>query len=129
LAVILVKEEMMTGFKDLSVYNKALDVVKEVYDVSKKFPKEEIFGLTNQIRRAVTSIVLNIAEGSGCESSKEFSKFLNYALRSKHEVIACLDISEKLEYTNNNDSYELKRKLEEISSMIVGLSRSLKRTK
>ena len=74
----------MAGFKDLSVYSKGLDIVEEVYEVSKKFPKEEIFGLTNQLRRAVTSIVLNIAEGSGCESSKEFLRFLNYALRSRH---------------------------------------------
>lgn len=98
LAVILLKEKKMAGFKDLSVYNKGLDIVKEVYEVSKKFPKEEIFGLTNLLRRAVTSIVLNIAEGSGCESSKEFSRFLNYALRSKHEAIACLDITERLGY-------------------------------
>lgn len=118
----------MTGFKDLSVYSKGLDMVKEVYEVSKKFPKEEIFGLTNQLRRAVTSIVLNIAEGSGCESSKEFSRFLNYALRSKHEAMACLDITERLGYIDKKESYELKRKLEEISSMIVGLKRSLKRT-
>lgn len=117
----------MSGFKDLSVYNKGLDIVEEVYGVSKKFPKEEIFGLTNQFRRAVTSIVLNIAEGSGCESSKEFLRFLNYALRSKHEAMACLDIAERLGYIDKKESYDLKRKLEEISSMIVGLSRSIRR--
>jgi len=74
----------MAGFKDLSVYGKGLDTVEEVHEVSKKFPKEEIFGLSNQLRRAATSIVLNTAEGSGCESSKEFLRFLNYALRSRH---------------------------------------------
>jgi len=119
----------MAGFKDFSVYNKGLDVVKEVDEVSKKFPKAEIFGLTNQLRRAVTSIVLNIAEGSGCKSSKEFSRFLNYALRSKHEAVACLDITEQLGYISRDESDKLKREWEEISSMIVGLTRSLKRTK
>jgi four helix bundle protein len=55
----------MGDFRDLNVYKKGLDMVKEVYAVSKRFPKEEIFGLTNQFRRATTSVVLNIAEGSG----------------------------------------------------------------
>ena len=102
-------------------------MVKGAYVISKKFPKEEMFGLTNQFRRAATSIVLNIAEGSGCESPKEFSKFLNYALRSKHETVACLDIAEQLGYISRDESGKLKRELEEISSMIVGLSRSIRR--
>jgi len=118
----------MGEFRDLNVYKKGLDMVKEVYAISKKFPKEEMFGLTNQFWRAATSIVLNIAEGSGCESPKEFSKFLNYALRSKHEAVACLDITEQLGYISEDESDRLKKELEEISSMIVGLSRSVRRT-
>ena len=118
----------MGDFRDLNVYKKGLDIVKEVYAISKKFPREEIFGLTNQFRRATTSIVLNIAEGSGCESPKEFSRFLNYALRSKHEAVACLDITEQLGYISKDESDKLEKRLEEISSMIVGLKRSLKRT-
>ncbi len=117
----------MGDFRDLNVYKKGLDMVKEVYTISQKFPKEEMFGLTNQFRRAATSIVLNIAEGSGCESPKEFSKFLNYALRSKHEAVACLDIAEQLGYISREESAKLKRELEEISSMIVGLDRSLRK--
>lgn len=119
----------MGGFKDLNVYKKGLDMVKDVYAMSKKFPKEEMFGLTNQFRRAATLIVLNIAEGSGCESPKEFSRFLNYALRSKHEAVACVDIAEQLGYASKEESAGLRRELEEISSMIVGLSRSVTRTK
>jgi four helix bundle protein len=84
-------------------------------------------GLTSQLRRAVTSIGLNIAEGSGCGSNKEFSRFLSNALRPKHEVIACLDISLKLGYTHNEKIKDLELKLEEISSMIIGLGRSLKK--
>ncbi len=118
----------MGDFRDLNVYKKRRDMVKEVYAISKRFPREEIFGLTNQFRRATTSIVLNIAEGSGCESPKEFSKFLNYAFRSKHEAVACLDITEQLGYISRDESDKLKERLEEISSMIVGLKRSLKRS-
>ena len=101
-------------------------MVKEVYAISRGFPKEEVFGLTNQFRRAATSVVLNIAEGSGCESSREFSRFLNYALRSKHEAVACVDVAEQLGYVGKNESARLRGELEEISSMIVGLSRSIK---
>ena len=87
----------MGDFKDLNVYKKGLDMVKNVYAMSKKFPKEEMFGLTNQFRRAATSIVLNIAEQLG--------------------------------YASKEESAGLRRELEEISSMIVGLSRSVTRTK
>ncbi len=116
----------MHNLRKLDVYAKGLGVVGEVYNLTKGFPKEELFGLTSQLRRAVTSIVLNIAEGSGCGSDKEFLRFLSYALRSKHEVVACLDIALKLGYTNKETIKNLEVKLEEISSMIVGLSRSLR---
>ena len=71
--------------------------------------------------------MLNIAEGSGCGSDKEFKKFLSYALRSKHKVIACLDIALKLGYANKEAMKNLESKLEEISSMIIGLSKSLRK--
>lgn len=115
----------MHNFRKLDVYTKSLDLVEDVYILTKGFPKEEIFSLTSQLRRAVISIVLNIAEGSGCGSDKEFLKFLSYSLRSKHEVIACLDIALKLNYTDKEKTNALESKLEEISSMIIGLSRSL----
>ena len=117
----------MHNLRKLDVYTKGLEVVGEVYKLSKGFPKEELFGLTSQLRRAVTSIVLNIAEGSGCDSDKEFLRFLSYALRSKHEVRACLDIALKLGYTNKETIKRLESDLEEISSMIIGLGRSLRR--
>jgi four helix bundle protein len=105
-----------------------LDIGKEIYEVLKKFPKEEIFGLTNQLRKVVTSIVLNIAEGTGCESSKEFARFLNDASRSQHEAIACLDITERIGYIDEKESHELKGNRKRYPQMIVGLKRSIKRT-
>ena len=66
----------MHNLKKLDVYAKGLDVVREAYKLTKRFPKEELFGLTSQLRRAVTSIVLNIAGESGCDSDREFLKFL-----------------------------------------------------
>ena len=116
----------MHNLRKLDVYSKGLEAVADIYELTKGFPKEELFGLTSQLRRGVTSIVLNIAEGSGCATNKEFARFLSYALRSKHEVMACLDIALKLEYTNKETASALESKLEEISSMIIGLSRSLR---
>lgn len=83
----------MNNFRKLDVHAKAREVPGEVYKLTKDFPKEEIFGLSSQLHRATTSVVLNIAEGSGGSSDKEFQKFLSYPLRSKHEVTACLDIT------------------------------------
>ena len=117
----------MHNFRKLDVYVKGLEAVGEIYRLTKNFPKKELFGLTSQLRRAATSIVLNMAEGSGCGSDKEFSRFLSCALRSKHEVIACLDIALKLGYTSKEKIRELELKLEEVSSMIIGLSRSLRK--
>lgn len=117
----------MHNLRKLDVYTKGLEVVGEVYRLTKSFPQAELFGLSNQLRRAVTSVVLNVAERSGCSSNQEFQRFLSYALRSKHEVIACLDIALKLGYINNSQINELESKLEEISSMIIGLGRSLRK--
>ena len=102
-------------------------MVGDAYKLSKRFPKEELFGLTGQLRREVTPTVLNIAEGNGCDSDKEFLKFPSYALRSKHEVTACLDVTLRLGYTDKKAIKQLQPDLEEISSMIIGLDRSLRK--
>ncbi len=78
---------MKQKFRKLKVWIKSIESIKEIYEVTKNFPREELYGLTSQIRRAATSIALNIAEGSGADSKKEFCRFLNIALRSSYEVI------------------------------------------
>ena len=117
----------MHNLRKLEVYSKGLEALKETYRLTAGFPKEELFGLTSQLRRAATSIVLNIAEGSGCSTNREFARFLGYALRSKHEVVACLDIALKLRYADKTSIDTLESKFEEVSSMIVGLSKSLRK--
>jgi len=81
------------NFRNLKVYSRAIEFAVDIYRLSKAFPKEELYGLTSQIRRAVTSISLNIAEGSGNSSEKEFRRFLEIALRSDYEVMSCLEIA------------------------------------
>ena len=93
--------------------------------MTSNFPKEEIYGLTSQIRRAALSIALNIAEGSGNTSEKEFKRFLEISLRSVYEVIACLDIALKLKFLSETEFEKLTKEADEIAAMIIGFSKSL----
>lgn len=86
------EETKIHNFRKLKIYKKAIDFAVEIYKFTKSFPKDELFGLTGQIRGAVISISLNIAEGSGNKSNKEFKRFLEISLRSDYEVMTCLEI-------------------------------------
>jgi len=113
------------NFRKLKIYQRAIDFAVEIYKISKEFPKEELYGLMSQIRRAVISISLNIAEGSGNNSEKEFKRFLEIALRSVYEVIACLEIALKLNYYKREEFGRLITEADEIAAMIAGFSKSL----
>jgi four helix bundle protein len=89
----------MHNFRKLQVYQKGLKLSKSVKIATNLFPKKELFSLTSQFQRATDSIVLNIAEGAGNRSNKEFAKFLDYAIRSVHECIGCIDIALENHYT------------------------------
>jgi len=84
------------NFENLKIYHLANSFVLEIYELAKKFPKEEMFGLTSQIKRAVISVVLNIAEGSGKNTKKDFAKFISQSVGSLVEVKACLILAGKL---------------------------------
>jgi len=115
----------MHNFRKLKIYQKAVGFSVQIYQFTKLFPKEEQFGLTNQIRRAVISISLNIAEGSGNKSNKEFKRFLEIALRSNYEVMSCLEIALRLGYCREEDYENLITESDEIAAMIVGFSKQL----
>lgn len=112
-------------FEKLTVWQKALDLTGVVNDVSKKFPREETFVLTAQIKRAADSICLNIAEGSTSLSNTEFSRFLQIALRSNIEVVGCIFIAKKRNIITEADFSKIYCSCEEILAMISGLRRSL----
>ncbi|MFA5010608.1 MAG: four helix bundle protein [Ignavibacteria bacterium] len=78
--------ENIKTHKDLEVWKKSIDLVSEIYEITKSFPKEEIYGLTNQIRRSAVSIPSNIAEGAGRNHDKEFIQFLYIAMGSSSEL-------------------------------------------
>ena len=92
----------------------------------KKFPKEELYILTSQIKRAADSVALNIAEGSTGQSNNEFARFLGIALRSNIEVVSCLYIAQRRGYITDEDFRKIYRMCEEILVMINSLRNSLK---
>src|ERR1700740_948906 len=86
---------MSFKFEKLIVWQKAVELSADVNELTRKFPKEELFILSTQIKRAADSVSLNIAEGSTGQSNAEFNKFLGYALRSNVEVVGCLYLAQK----------------------------------
>jgi len=113
------------NFRELKVWARAMDFVTEIYTLTRAFPKEEIYGLTSQLRRAATSIALNIAEGSGASSNAEFIRFLEMARRSVYEVITALEIAQRLKYCKEEQVAPLTKEANEIAAMLSGLIKRL----
>ena len=116
---------MAFRFEDLQVWQKALDLGEQINHLSKQFPKEEIYVLTSQIKRAADSVVLNIAEGSTGQSKAVFKVFLGYALRSAIEVVSCLFIGKKRGYIGDELFKNLYDEYEVLVKMITALRNSL----
>ena len=113
----------MKSHKDLLVWQKSVDMVIRIYSESKCWPKEELYGLTSQIRRAAVSVPSNIAEGAGRSGRKEFAHFLSIAMGSLAEVETQLIIAMRLGFLKNFS--DLDDSLQEIRRMIFGLNKSL----
>jgi len=112
-------------FENLKVWQKAVDLTANVDQKTKGFPREEIYVLTSQIKRAADSVSLNIAEGSTGQSNVEFKRFLGYALRSNIEVVGCLHLAKRRKYLNNEEFDFLYKSCEEILAMLNALRNSL----
>ena len=113
----------MQSHRDLDVWKVAMDLVSEVYRLTKKYPKEELFSLTSQIRRCAVSIPSNIAEGAARNGKKEFIQFLYIALGSCAELETQLLIARKLDYPGNPVIFD---QLDRIRRMLLGLIRKLR---
>lgn len=94
---------MQFKFEKLVIWQKAMDFGEDVFLTSSKFPKEEIYNLISQIRRAVDSIALNIAEGPIGQSNPEFKRFIGYAMRSLAEVVTCLHKAKRRNYIEKEE--------------------------
>ena len=114
------QKEAMKTHKELIVWKKSIDFVTEVYKVTSNFPKEEIYGIISQLRRAAVSIPSNIAEGAARKTDKEFARFLYIARASAAEIETQLLISENLGYIKASEN-QLKMDLLEILKMLTSL--------
>lgn len=111
----------MKDFKDLKVWQKAYELTTSIYSVSRAFPRDEIYGLTSQLRRAAVSIGANIAEGCGRRSDGEFVRFLQIARGSASEVEYHLLLSRDLKFMDDSGFQNLHRKLVEVQRMLTSL--------
>ena len=111
-------------YKQLKVWQKAMQLVMDVYDATSKFPKHELYGLISQMRRSVISIPSNIAEGHGRSSNRELVRFLDIAKGSVCELDTQIEIAKKLGYLSPNEFTIIFNLLDETSRMLTGLRRS-----
>jgi four helix bundle protein len=112
-------KKKIRNHKDLDVWKKSIDLVEEIYSVTKKYPKEEMYGLTNQLRRSSISITSNISEVAARNSRKEFIHFLYIAMGSASELESQLIISERLNYISKLS--DLLERVDAIKNMLKGL--------
>jgi four helix bundle protein len=116
---------MAFKFENLVIWQKAVDLSEMVNNTAKKFPKDELFVLTSQIKRAADSVSLNIAEGSTGQSNPEFKRFLGYALRSNIEVVGCIFLAQRRKIIEQGDFEKIYKLCEEILLMTSSLRNKL----
>ena len=114
-------------YRQLIIWQRAMELVKSVYELTDKFPREELFGLTSQLRRAVVSVPSNIAEGQGRNSTKEFLTHLSIAYGSLMETETQLLVGEMRSYISADATAQVMDKTAEVGRLINGLSNSLGR--
>ena len=117
---------MAFKFEKLEIWNLAIDLANEVHIMTRKFPKEELFSLTIQMKRAADSISLNIAEGSTGQSNPEQQRFLGYAQRSALEVVNCLYLAIKRNYIDQAIFDKFYQVLEKLIAKIQAFKKALR---
>lgn len=115
----------MRSYQDLVVWQKAMELVRDVYGHTRHWPTEELYGLTSQIRRAAVSVPSNIAEGHGRRSGREFARFLNIAHGSLMEVETQLRIAHDLRFLPARDLECMLNTTAEIGRVLYGLPQSV----
>ena len=117
---------MSDSYRDLLAWQKAMALVTDVYRETESFPAREMYGLTNQVRRAAVGVPSDIAEGKGRLSKKEYVQMLSRARGSVHEVQTQLEISRNLGFLTEDAFHNLKPKADEVGRLINGLIRSVR---
>ena len=116
----------MSNFRNLLIWQKSMVLVTKIYTVTNNFPKEEVFGLTSQIKRSAISIPSNIAEGLGRESSQELLRFLKISIGSLFELQTQLEIAKNIIYLDEETFNNLYEDTRELERMIVSFTNKIK---
>ncbi|MBN2483726.1 MAG: four helix bundle protein [Candidatus Omnitrophica bacterium] len=109
---------MEKGYKKLLVWQKANELAKQVYMITKQFPKEEIYGITSQLRRAALSIPTNIVEGTGRQGKRELNQFANVALGSLFETEYLLEFSKEMNYLRDEEYTNIEKARKQVGSLL-----------
>lgn len=117
---------VITSYRDLEVWQRSRRLVKTIYDLTKTFPKEELFGLTSQMRRAAISVPANIAEGYSRHGTKDYIHFVSIALGSSSELEALLILAEDLNYVTESTAARILKDVDVLQKMLHRLRQSLK---
>lgn len=115
----------MNNYKNLKVWQKSVDLAVKIHELTNGFPKEEMYGLTSQIRRSAISVASNVAEGSGRNTSKDFRNFLGMAHGSIYGLETQMIIANKIGMLNNSDFEKIQHDIIEIQKMNFSLKNSL----
>ena len=115
------------SYRDLEVWKKSMRLAKRIYQITQRFPSEERFGLTNQLRRAAVSVPSNLAEGHARFGPGEFSRFLSITMGSVAELETQILLSNDLGYINSEIKQELMNELDAVGRMLRGLAKSIER--
>lgn len=119
------KEEISKGYKDLIAWQKGMELSEMVYKITSKFPKEEIYGLTSQMRRSAVPIPSNIAEGQLRSSQREFAQFISIALGPCAELSTQLELAGRSGYVNRPDFDSILQAIGEEMKILHGLRRKM----
>ena len=115
----------MQNYKKIDVWKKSYFLSLRIYEATKSFPDEEKFGLTSQLRRAAVSVPINIAEGAGRATDKDFANFIQIAIGSANEVECELMLAKDLGYVENNRYKTLSDQLREVRLMLISFRKTL----
>ena len=116
----------MMDIENLEIWRLGVSLAKDVYVITEKFPRREVYCLTDQIRRASVSVPSNIAEGKGRSTAKDFVHFLNTARGSLYELTTQLYVAREIGYLSEEDFSSLHKRIEDLSHKIVAMSKYLK---
>jgi four helix bundle protein len=119
------ENKKIESYKDLIVWQKGIELVNEIYVITKRFPKEEMFGMTNQMRRAAVSIPANIAEGWGRKSTKSYIQFVRISCGSLYELETMMVIAKNQNYINEEQKSSTSSRIDELGKMLNKLLISL----